>query len=104
MCAELLGSLAAGSNWIHTDEMTKRLALFFAASAATALFTQPASAQFSMPGIDLTPNGDSRRYTPEEKEKMQEIDKDYKATLKKVPDKKQPYDPWAGARQETPKR
>jgi hypothetical protein len=33
---------------------------------------------------------------------MQQIDKDYKATLKKVPDKKQPYDPWAGTRDTTP--
>jgi hypothetical protein len=82
--------------------MTKRLALLFAASAVAALFTQPASAQFSMPGIDLTPDGNSRRYTPEEKEKMHEIDQNYKATMKKVPDKKQPYDPWAGARRETP--
>lgn len=82
--------------------MTKRLALLFAASAMTALFTQSASAQFGMPGIDLTPNADSRRYTPEEKEKMQEIDKNYKATMQKVPDKKQPYDPWAGARQDAP--
>jgi hypothetical protein len=82
--------------------MTKRFALLLAVSAVAALLTKPASAQFGMPGIDLTPDGNSRRYTPEEKEKMQEIDKNYKATMQKVPDKKQPYDPWAGARQDTP--
>ncbi len=66
-----------------------------------ALFAQIASAQFGMPGIDLTPDG-SHRLTPEEKEKFKEIGQEYKSTMKKVPDKKQPYDPWAGARQEPP--
>ena len=81
--------------------MTKPLALLIAASAVTALFIQPAAAQFGMPGITLAPD-DTKQYTPEEKEKMQEIDKNYKATMQKVPDKKQPYDPWAGTRQDTP--
>ena len=78
--------------------MTKRIVLFFAIAALAALFSQTASAQFSTPGIDL--NAPTRTYTPEEKERMQEIDKNYRDTMKKVPDKQKAYDPWAGARQD----
>ncbi|HXX25281.1 MAG TPA: hypothetical protein VEJ40_01345 [Pseudolabrys sp.] len=81
--------------------MTKRTTLLIAALIVIAPLAKPAAAQFGMPSLDLTPDN-SRRYTPEEREKMQQIDKDYKATLKKVPDKKQPYDPWAGTRDTTP--
>ena len=77
-----------------------RIVMLLAAAAMVALFAQRAAAQFSTPGIDLS-GEDKRRYTPEEKEKMEEIDKDYKATMKKVPDKQKPYDPWAGARQDS---
>jgi predicted transglutaminase-like cysteine proteinase len=77
--------------------MTKRPILLIAAAAMAALFAGPAAAQLSMPGVDLTPDS-SRRLTPEERERLREIDKNYKATLKQVPDKKQSYDPWAGAR------
>ncbi len=79
--------------------MTKRIVLFLAAAALAALFAQTASAQFATPGLDLS--GTEKRYTPEEKERMQEIDKNYKETLKKVPDKPKAYDPWAGARQDS---
>ncbi len=71
-----------------------------AIAALAALFVQPASAQMQMPGLDLNPDS-SRRYTPEEKEKMREIDKQYQDTLKKVPDKQKAYDPWAGTRQDS---
>ncbi len=81
--------------------MRKRIVLLLAASAMVALFAQIASAQFGIPGIDLTPDG-SRHLTPEEKEKFKEIDQQYTSTMKKVPDKKQPQDPWAGVRQEAP--
>jgi len=70
-----------------------------AAAALLALAATPASAQFSAPGIDLY--GSKRPLTAEEKEKLQQIDKDYQATMKKVPDKPKAYDPWAGARQDT---
>ena len=80
--------------------MTKRIVLFLAIAALAALFSQTASAQMGMPGLDLNPDS-SRRYTPEEKEKMREIDKQYQETLKKVPDKQKAYDPWAGARQDS---
>ena len=79
--------------------MTKRLVLSLAAAALFALLLQSAFAQFQTPGVDL--GGETRRYTPEQKEKMEEIDKDYKATMKKVPDKQKAYDPWAGARQDS---
>jgi hypothetical protein len=72
-------------------------AAFAALAALTALFVQTASAQMSMPFELRSP----RAYTMEEKEKMQEIDKQYRDTLKKVPDK-QKADPWAGARQDSP--
>jgi len=81
--------------------MQKSLALLLGAFLGALTIAQPAAAQFGMPGLDLTPDN-KRQYTPEEREKMQQIDKDYKATMKKVPDKKQPYDPWAGARDTTP--
>jgi hypothetical protein len=80
--------------------MTKRTVLSLAAAALAALFSQTAFAQFQTPGLDLNPDG-SRRYTAEEKERMQEIDKNYKESLKKVPDKQKAYDPWAGARQDS---
>ena len=80
--------------------MTKRVILSLVAAALAMLLSQPASAQFSTPGIDLG-GLTTRQYTPEEKEKMEEIDRNYKATMKKVPDKQKTYDPWAGARQDS---
>jgi hypothetical protein len=79
--------------------MTKRIVLSLAAAALVALFSQAASAQLGA-GLDLNPDG-ARRYTPEEKERMQEIDKNYKDSLKKIPDKQKAPDPWAGARQDS---
>ncbi len=70
-------------------------------AAALAQVGPPGSNQeaplFQTPGLDLGGNT-QRTYTPEEQERMKEIDKDYRATLKKLPDKPQAYDPWAGAR------
>jgi hypothetical protein len=80
--------------------MTKRLVLSLTAAAFAALWSQSAFAQFQTPGVDLG-SLTTRQYTPEEKEKMEEIDKNYKATMKKVPDKQKANDPWAGARQDS---
>ena len=77
-----------------------RIVLLLAAAALAVSFARPASAQFS-PSLDLG-SLNTRTYTPEEKEKMEEIDKNYRATMKKVPDKQKAYDPWAGARQDSP--
>jgi hypothetical protein len=78
--------------------MTKCIMLLLATAALAALFAQTASAQ----DMNFPLNFDrTRHYTPEEKEKMEEIDKNYKATMKKVPDQQKAYDPWAGARQDS---
>ncbi len=45
--------------------------------------------------------GALRMYDPSDAQEMQrnnEIDRQYRAALKKIPDKKQPTDPWAGVR------
>ena len=78
--------------------MTKRIKLFLATGALAALFAQTASAQEMNMPLDFNR---TRNYTPEEKERMDEIDKNYKATMKKVPDKQKAYDPWAGTRQDS---
>jgi hypothetical protein len=90
--------LAVGLNSFHTGGMTKRIKLFLATGALAVLFAQIASAQGMNMPLDYNR---TRNYTPEEKAKMDEIDKNYQATMKKVPDKQKAYDPWAGARQDS---
>lgn len=76
-------------------------------AAALAQVGPPGSNQeaplFQTPGLDLG-GPRQRAYTPEEQERMKEIDQNYRATMKKVPDKPQAYDPWAGARQNSSKK
>ncbi len=81
-----------------TKAFISRLLVPAAAGLIATFFTQAALAQFAMPGLDL--GGSGRQYTPEEKERMQEIDKEYKETIKKVPDKQKSSDPWARIRQD----
>jgi hypothetical protein len=76
-----------------------RTALLLAAATMAVSFARPASAQLA-PSLDLGSLND-RTYTPEQKERMQEIDKNYQATMKKVPDKQKANDPWAGTRQDS---
>jgi hypothetical protein len=57
-----------------------------------------ASAQLPMPSIDL--NAD-RPETPDEKAKQKAIDDEYKSTVRKIPDKQKPSDPWANIRPTT---
>ena len=77
----------------------KRIVMLAFAGAMAMFFMRPASAQFGLPSLDLNPDS-SRKLTPEEKEKLEEIDKQYKATIQKVPDKtKGAADPWADVRQ-----
>jgi hypothetical protein len=90
--------LAVGLNSFHTGGMTKRIKLFLATGALAVLFAQTASAQGMNFPLDYNR---THNYTPEEKEKMDAIDKNYQATMKKVPDKQKAYDPWAGARQDS---
>ena len=59
-----------------------------------ALMTAEASAQ-GMPPISLRPN--ERTLTPEERERQKQIDDDYKAATKKIPEQRA-NDPWAAIR------
>ena len=68
--------------------------LILLAGVLLALMTTYASAQ-GMPPISLRPP--ERTLTPEERERQKQIDDDYKAANKKVPDQKA-KDPWADVR------
>ena len=65
-------------------------------AGALALLTTSASAQMPMPSFSL--QGDKKRpLTPEEQERQKQLDNDYKAATKKIPEQKA-YDPWADVR------
>jgi len=65
-------------------------------AAALALATGSASAQSPLTGISL--GGEHKRQlTPEEQEREKQIDNDYKAATKKIPDQ-EASDPWTGVR------
>ena len=66
-------------------------------AAVLALLAGPALAQM-MPGISLSP--EERKLTPEEKERQEAIDRDYKAALQKqrTADKPKAKDPWGNIR------
>jgi len=64
-------------------------------AAAMAFLTGSASAQ--MPGMDTPLQKEQKRLTPEEQKKQEELDRNYRAASKKVPDQK-PRDPWADIR------
>jgi hypothetical protein len=65
------------------------------AAALLALLTLPAQAQ--MPGGKHRPSGDEKKA-----DKKPQIDeKAYNEALKRIPDSKEKYDPWSGARPST---
>jgi hypothetical protein len=65
-------------------------------AGALALLTTSASAQMPMPSFSL--QGDKKRpLTPEEQERQKQLDNDYKAATKKIPEQKA-NDPWADVR------
>jgi hypothetical protein len=67
------------------------------AGVIVLLLTGAAAAQLPMPGISL--GGDNKRkLTPEELEAQKQRDKDYKAAMDKIPDKKIANDPWGDIR------
>ena len=70
---------------------------FLLLAVALALLTGTASAQNPlMPSFHL--GGEQKRQlTPEEQEQQKQLDQDYKAATKKVPDQKA-TDPWASVR------
>jgi hypothetical protein len=59
-------------------------------------FAGAASAQISMPGLDLS--GDRPQLTKEEQEKRKAVDDAYKSAINKLPDKKKSADPWGDIR------
>jgi hypothetical protein len=64
------------------------------AAAILALVAGPASAQ-----VALSPfKRDEKKLTPDELKEKQQRDKDYKAAMDKIPDKKVVNDPWGDIR------
>ena len=74
--------------------MRKRWTRIVPLAGVLALMTAYASAQ-GMPPISLRPN--ERTLTPEERERKKQIDDDYKAATKKIPEQRA-NDPWAAIR------
>ena len=65
------------------------------AAAILALVTGPAAAQ----GVALSPfKREERKLTPDELKAQQQRDKDYKAAMDKIPEKKVTVDPWGNIR------
>ena len=65
------------------------------AAAILALVTGPAAAQ----GVALSPfKQDEKKMTPDELKAKQEREKDYKAAMDKIPEKKVTVDPWGDIR------
>jgi hypothetical protein len=65
------------------------------AAAILALVTGPAAAQ----GVALSPfKHDEKKLTPDELKAQQEREKDYKAAMDKIPEKKTTRDPWGDIR------
>jgi hypothetical protein len=64
------------------------------AAAILALVTGPAAAQ-----VALSPfKHEERKLTPDELKAQQQRDKDYKAAMDKIPEKKVTVDPWGDIR------
>ena len=64
------------------------------AAAILALVAGPAAAQ-----VALSPfKQDEKKLTPDELKAKQQRDKDYKAAMDKIPDKKVTVDPWGDVR------
>jgi hypothetical protein len=65
------------------------------AAAILALVTGAAAAQ----GVTMSPfKSQEKKLTPDELKAQQERDKDYKAAMDKIPDKKVTVDPWGDIR------
>jgi hypothetical protein len=75
------------------------------ASALLMLLTGTADAQMTDSGnsgtmnLNVLPTGGGRRATPEERQRDQEIERNYRETVNsKIPDKKGSNDPWGKVR------
>jgi hypothetical protein len=64
------------------------------AAAILALVTAPAAAQMAISPF----KGQERKLTPDELKAQQQRDKDYKAAMDKIPEKKVVKDPWGDVR------
>ena len=64
------------------------------AAAILALVTAPAAAQMAISPF----KAQERKLTPDELKGKQQRDKDYKAAMDKIPDKKVTVDPWGNVR------
>jgi len=69
---------------------------FASTVAVIALIATPAIAQKGMGGGKGRRGPQQQQKTEEQKKAEQKLDKDYKAALDSIPDKK--YDPWGGVR------
>ncbi len=72
----------------------------FRIALIVALLAGPAHAQSL--GTSIIPDAPSK--TPEQIEREQAIERDYKETLKKIPDGKASTDPWGNVRSAEPSR
>jgi hypothetical protein len=64
------------------------------AAAILALVTGPAAAQMALSPF----KGQEKKLTPDELKAQQQRDKDYKAAMDKIPEKKVTVDPWGNIR------
>jgi hypothetical protein len=64
------------------------------AAAILALVTGPAAAQMALSPF----KGQEKKLTPDELKAQQQRDKDYKAAMDKIPEKKVTIDPWGDIR------
>ena len=81
---------------IREKLMQSRWGKLIPPAGALALTTANASSRMPMPGIHL--KGDEKRQlTPKEQERQKQLDNDYKAATKKIPEQKT-NDPWADVR------
>ena len=64
------------------------------AAAILALATGPAAAQMALSPF----KHEERKLTPDELKAQQQRDKDYKAAMDKIPEKKVTVDPWGNIR------
>jgi hypothetical protein len=89
------GNVMAAARTDLTQGMWSKLLLLF---AALPLLTGSAFAQSNpfMPKMSLGAK-EKKQLTPEEQEKQRQLDADYKAATKKIPDQKA-ADPWASVR------
>jgi hypothetical protein len=82
-----------------TQSLLLSVALSLLSGNAFAQIGGPSSSSGSnpfMPGMSLG-GKEQKQLTPEEQEKQKQLDADYKAATKKIPDQKS-TDPWGGVR------